>query len=291
MSKTLFDLTYGLASKLGIVSEGTATGGSTTTLIDTVELTQDDDFWNGGTVWITYDAGGSGAAPQGEYSVVTDFATSTDTATLRSTLTAAIASGDRYAIARTRYPLSLLIAKINEAIRNIGPIEVTDISTITTAANQTEYTLPANLLDLREVWLQTNLDDTNDYRWQRIYDFRVEKESTGSANTLILKQYPADYLIKLVYTGYHSALVLSTDKLDDSIHIDRVISNAAVGCLLWRKQKVGESDSTVNELLNYFQNEAQVMNAMHRIRKPSKNKTIDIQLSSSDDYSKVYPSL
>jgi hypothetical protein len=276
MSKTLFDLTYATAVKLGAISEGVATNGTTTTLVDTVELTQDDDFWNGGTAWITYDAGGLGAAPQGEYSVVTDFASSTDTATLRTTLSAAIASGDRYAIARTRYPLSMLISKINEAIRGIGPIEVTDISTITTADEKTEYTLPENLLDLREVWIQTNLDDTNDYRWRKLSDWRVEKETTGSANTLIIPQFEAGYLLKLVYYGYHAALVSATSKLDDSIHMDRVVSHAVVGLLLWRKAKIGEGDSTVNEMLNYFQNEASQMDAMHPVRKPPKHKTVDL---------------
>lgn len=277
MSKTLFDITYQLARKLGIVNEGVATGGSTTTILDTVERTEADDFWNGGTAWILYDAGGAGAAPQGEYSYISDFANTGGIVTLRSTLTAAVASSDRYAVARERYPLGILIQKTNEAIQKLGAIEVTDISTITTATQQTEYTLPANLLELREVYIQTNTGDTNDYRWSRIYDWKIEKESTGSANTLILKQYTSGYLIKLVYLGYHAALNTSSDKLDDSIHIDRVVSNAAVGCLMWRKMKVGESDSTINELLNYYQNEAAAMDAMHPINQtPKRAKTMDI---------------
>lgn len=279
MSKTLFDITYGLAAKLGVVEEGVATGGSTTTIADSVERDEENDFWNGGTAWITYDAGGLGAAPQGEYSYISDYALTGGVITLRSTLTAATAAGDRYAISRTRYPLSLLIQKVNEAIRNIGPIEVTDISTITTADDKTEYTLPENIFDLREVYLQTNLNDTNDYRWVPIRDFRVEKESTGSANTLIIPQYASGYLLKLVYLGYHATLRAATDKLDDSIHIDRVIANAAVGCLLWRKAKVGESDTTVNDLLNYMQSVAQQADGMYPVNyKLRKQKTISIYL-------------
>lgn len=277
MGKTLFDLTYQLARKLGATSEGVATGGSTSTLVDTVELTQDDDFWNGGTVWVLYDAGGAGAAPQGEYSVVSDFATNTDTATLRTTLTAAIAAGDRYAIARTRYPLHILIAKLNEAIQEVGPLEITDITTITTAADQTEHSLPANVHEVRQVWLQTNID-TNDNQWTPVTDWKIQKSATGTADKIILPQYTAGYLIKLVYWGYHSALYAATSVLDDSIHPDRVISNAAVGCLLWRKAKVGESDSSINEMLNYFQAEAAQMDARHPTRIPPKVKTISLSL-------------
>ena len=47
---------------------------------------------NGGTAWVIYDGGAAGAAPENEYSVVSDFANSTGTVTLRTTLTAAVAA-------------------------------------------------------------------------------------------------------------------------------------------------------------------------------------------------------
>jgi hypothetical protein len=253
MGKTLFDLTYELATALGVVNEGVATGGSTSSLIDTVELTQDDDFWNGGSAWVLYDAGGAGAAPQGEYSVVSDFTASSDTAALRSTLTAAIASGDRYAVARKRYPLNILISKINEVLLSI-PIEKTDTTTITIASGQTEYSLPSDVWDLKQV-LAPAVGETNDNRWQELNDWEVQKSATGTANVLVLgRQFATDTDLKLVYLTYHQTLRAATDKLDDTIHADRVIYNAAVGCLLWRKAKVGESDASLNELLNYLIN-------------------------------------
>lgn len=282
MSKTLFDISYAVARAVGVVSEGTATGGSTTTVADTVERLETDDIWNGGTAWILYDAGGAGAAPQGEMSVISDFANTGGVVTLRSTLTAAVAAGDRYAVARKRYPLQLIIQKVNEALQKIGPIEITDISTITTASQQTEYTLPSNVLELREVYIQTKLNDTNDYEWNKIDGWQIQKAATGSANLLLLPQFAAGYLIKLVYVGYHATLVSATDKLDDSIHIDRVIYNAAAGCLFWRKLKVGESDPSINDSLNYMQSIAREMDALHPIRQtPRRAKTIDLRFSSN----------
>jgi hypothetical protein len=272
----LFDLTYQLAVSLGVVNEGTATGGSTTSLIDTVELTQADDFWNLGTVWVTYDAAGAGAAPQGEYSVVSDFASSSDTATLRSTLTAAIAVNDRYAIARPRYPLSLLTSRINEVLRQI-PIQKDDTSTVAIAADQTEYSLPADVWDLKEVWVQSS-DDTNDTQPERIYDWTVKKSATGTANVLMLgRQFTADTLLHLKYLTDHQTLRAATDKLDTTIHVNRVVYNAVVGCLLWRKAKIGQLDENENQLLNYFQSLATEMNNRFAVSYPKKSaKTIHL---------------
>jgi hypothetical protein len=272
----LFDLTYQLAVSLGVVNEGTATGGSTTTLIDTVELTQADDFWNLGTVWVTYDAAGAGAAPQGEYSVISDFTASSDTVALRSTLTAAIAAGDRYAIGRPRYPLSLLTSRINEVLRQI-PIQKDDITTVTIAAEQTEYSLPADVWDLKEVWVQSS-DDTNDTQPERIYDWTVKKSATGTANVLMLRrQFDTDTLLHLKYLTDHQVLRASTDKLDTTIHVNRVVYNAVVGCLLWRKAKIGQLDENENQLLNYFQSLATEMNNRFAVSYPKKSaKTIHL---------------
>lgn len=275
MAKTLFDLTYELARLLGVVSEGVATGGSTTTIADTVERTEANDFWNGGSAWILYDAGGAGAAPQGEYSFISDFATTGGVITLRSTLTAAAASGDRYAVAGLRYPLQLLVQKINEVLRTI-PVTTEDITTITIADSQTEYSLPSDVWDLKQVWMQTDPDDSNDTRPTPLHDWRIRKSATGTANVLQLgRQLASDTILNLVYLTDHQTLRAATDKLDDSIHINRVLYDAAVRCLLWYKSKVGDSDTSVNDLLNLYQNMAQEMNQRFGMTYPKKSaKTI-----------------
>jgi hypothetical protein len=270
MSKTLFDLTFELAQLLGVVSEGVATGGSTTTIADTVERTEANDFWNSGTAWITYDAGGAGAAPQGEYSFVSDFALTGGVVSLRSTLTAAVAVGDRYAIAGQRYPLQLLIGKINEVLRTI-PLQKDDITTITIADSQTEYSLPADVWDLKQVWLQQN-SDSDDTEPTKLYDWNIQKSATGTANKLVLeRQFSAGDILKLSYLTNHQTLRVPADKLDDTIHSNLVTYNAAVRCLLWYKSKVGDSDTSVNDLLNMYQPMAQDMNARFAMTYPRKS--------------------
>ncbi len=275
MAKTLFNLTHELARLLGVVAEGVATGGSTTTIADSVERTEANDFWNGGTAWILYDALGASAAPEGEFSFVSDFALTGGVITLRSTLTAAVASGDRYAIAGLRYPLQLLTQKVNEVLRTI-PIQKDDITTITIASEQTEYSLPADVWDLKQVWIQTNVDDTNDTQPTLLYDYHIQKSATGTANKLVLNRQLSDGdILKVVYLADHQTLRAATDKLDDSIHINRVLYDAAVRCLLWYKSKVGDSDTSVNDLLNLYQGMAAEMNNRFAVSYPKKSaKTI-----------------
>ena len=275
MSKTLFDLTYELARALGVLSEGIATGGDTDTILDSVERLEANDFWNGGTAWITYDAGGLGAAPQGEYGFVSDFALSGGNISLRTALTASVGAGDRYAIAGQRYPLQLLIQKINETF---GVIEKTDLTTVVIAGDQLLYSLPADVLELKQVWVQPTTDSD---RWEPIYDWSVQKSATGSVNKLIFeRQFMAGLAVKLVYVGYHQVLRIATDKLDDSLHSKQIVYNAAVKCLLWYKSKVGDSDTSVNDLLNIYQPMAQAANTEHAQRLPKKSaKTIHLVLN------------
>lgn len=269
MSTTLFDLTYELARLLGTVIEGVATGGAVGSLIDTVERTEDDDYWTKGTVWIIRDA--AGAAPEKEYGVITGFTNATATATLRDDLTAAIASGDDYAIANQRYPLQILRQKINEAI---GVIPKTDTSTITIASDQQEYTLPTDCLQLRQVFLQLN-SDSNANQWQKFYDWEVQKTAGGSADTLVLgRQLDTGYVLKLVYVTYHAELLDSSDVMDESYFKQAILHNAAVGCLLWRKARVGDSDLSINELLNYYLSMAQQSNRQFPQQLPSQSDKI-----------------
>jgi len=272
MTDTLFDLTYRVAVKLGIVREGVVTGGTTTTLIDTVARTEEDDYWVGGTAWILWDAGGGGVAPEKSYSDITAFVNSTATATLRTTIVAP-AVGDRYGFGKTRYPLWLLIQKINEAVEGMGEIPVVDKTTITTASAQTEYSLPgAANRNLLNVYIQGKLNDTNDYQWQQVFGWTVERTAIGTEDLLILPGQPATgRLLLLEYGDVHTQLHVSTDQLSETVHIQRVVTLAAIKCLLHRKQKIGSNDPTLNEQLNMFMGELQMWELDEPIRKPQKS--------------------
>jgi len=251
---TLFDATYRVATALGITTESIATGGSATTLEDSVALTQADDYWKGGTVWILRDSLEGGASPEGKYGKITAFATADDKATF-ATMTDSVASGDRYAIGKKRYPLEQLIRFVNDGLTDMGVIELTDITSLDTAANKTEYTLPdAASYDLREVALQGKLNDANDFQWETISPGRWDLQATaiGTGTLLILPQLPSGRDIKIVYVGEHPRLDDYGDEISESVHISRVVNAAVVKALIWRRQKIGMGDPTLLDQIQYF---------------------------------------
>jgi len=276
MTTKLFDLSYRVARELGYLDEGVVTGGNTTTLIDTNDRTEDDDYWNGGTVWIIRDAGGASAAPEREYSIVSDFVNSTSTISLRDALTVAVASGDRYAVSSDWVPLHIIISKINQALLDMGVIPYTDKTTITIAANQTEYTLPrAAHQDLTQVWIQYDTD-TNDNEWEEVLNWRVQANAVAAAPTLILPyQYTSGYLILLVYNAVHPELYVYSDDLSDAIPIERVVYPAIRDCFLWLKQRTRRADWD-NDIARWEARSEQVKatRQIYKARKPSKVVTI-----------------
>lgn len=83
-----------IARVFGLHSD-TATGGSTTTIVDSKLSRYPDDHFNGTQVYIK--TAGS-AAPQGETAWVTDFASATGTLTVSPALTADVEAGDTYQV-------------------------------------------------------------------------------------------------------------------------------------------------------------------------------------------------
>lgn len=92
----------------------TATGGSTSTIVDTAR-TEADDYWN--NCWAYISDTTDDQAPKGEESLVSDFAAATDTLTLSPGLTAAVGSGDTYEL-RRYFSASLIHSAINLALED-----------------------------------------------------------------------------------------------------------------------------------------------------------------------------
>jgi len=282
MTYTLSNLTYELAVELGTVSEGEATGGTTTTLIDTVNLTQADDFWNTGTVWIIDDTGA--AFPEGEMGQVTDFDNGSNTATMVA-MSAAPAAGDRYAIATKKYPMHTLIQAVNRALRNIN-IETTDTTTIDTASSQTEYTLPdVAAFDLREVWVETSTTNSDDNRWVEIRNWIIQKTATSTADELILPtQLIISRDIKLVYMAPHPKLYAEGDELDDSVHMERVIFRAAWYIMNTEAQQTRSTDEYLIGNREYYKALTERADIRYPILGPPKKGRVTLVDWASKDY-------
>lgn len=95
----------------GLGESGTATGGSTSTIVDTGALQSSgypDDKYKGMWARIEYDAGGASAAPELEIRPCTSSTASSGTATVNPVYSAAPASGDRYQLWAFIHPQKVL---------------------------------------------------------------------------------------------------------------------------------------------------------------------------------------
>ena len=242
---TLGDILIQLYDDLGELRYGIATGGSATTLVDS-GLGGSDDDWNQGTVFVVE---ADAAAPEGDYAEVTDYATSSGTLTFSSSgingLGSAPASGDEYALAGEDFPLDKMRAVVNRALSKTF-IPTTDES-LSTAANQKEYTIPAVANDtLRRVYI-SQVATANNERWVEMFNWRHE------TNILIFRrQPPTGKIIKLVYLSAHARLAAFGDTLSNYVPLNRAVAEAyylvMVDRLRRRETRGGERRALMDEL-------------------------------------------
>ena len=285
MAITLSDLTYRVAREIMVVREGVATGGGTTTIIDTVNRKEAINFWEGGSAWILYDSAGLGALPQGQFSRVSGFTATTSTLTLNTTLTA-VAAGDRYAVAAKRFTLQDMIQAVNRAVMDIHVI-TEDITTVTTANNQSEYTLPiAADLDLRQVWLQSRKNDSDDNQWVELLNWRIQPNATGSADELVFPYaLSSGYAVKLIYMAPHPQLVAYSDALNESIHPQLVVYRAALNLSNWYREKTRTSDQWLVDQIARLEKRTAEMEARHtKPRGPRKPGKLVLVGNVTNDY-------
>lgn len=146
MSTTRKVLRQEIARRLHDYRVSTATGGSTTTLIDTALQETDDDFWNLSYLWIPT----RGSLVDMELKV-TDYTGSSKTLTFNQYSTLTVINGTEYELWAKWRPSDVNMA-INASIRDAWPswfTETTDDSLII-CTDTLEYTLPTmrELLDV-----------------------------------------------------------------------------------------------------------------------------------------------
>ncbi len=226
----LGQLIYKVGVEMGVVLEGIVTGGGTTTIVDTNATStkefasKKDDYWNGGTAGVVWDAGDAGGVPQWEFSEIADYGKTLALVTLANALSDAVVAGDIYYVMKRNTPARMVIQKINSYLSGMA-VEITDITTITTAGSQREYTLPgAASLDLRSVGIQENTGDSDDNRWNYGYSWEIQRTAVGTADKLVFLQQPPDgRVVELKYVAAHQPLYVYSDELSESIHPDIVV--------------------------------------------------------------------
>jgi hypothetical protein len=216
------------------VPSGSATGGSTTTLVDASLSTFPDDHFNNGRLWIL------SGTHAGKVFIITDFVSSTGTVTF-ATVTGAIVTGVSYAIARAAYPWDQVVSAINRALETTH-ITATD-STLAGDGETLNFTLPANVYDIKRIELEDSLGErTPAHHWKE-------------TSTTIRFDYgyaPDDGdTIHLIYRQPHTYLTDYTSAISNEIELDWLKWKAAEELLWWGVSMYGQQvEYRVEERMN-----------------------------------------
>ena len=202
---------------IGALEIRQATGGSTTTLVDSAKTTGSANTYKGGFAIVLRDAGGANAAPEGEMATISNYSSGTWTI---GTITAAAASGDRFGVTKARFTLPEMIELLNKALRErIGNIVYVDTTTLDTTANQTEYTQSVDWKrNPLRIDMQTKTGDSNDNRWIRIWDVKEVTAAPGSTGLFVLPQLSSGYDLRVWYKSPHPAVNAYSDSIAEIIH-------------------------------------------------------------------------
>jgi len=276
-SATDFQLTHLLQQgfrKLRNTRISTATGGSTTTIVDSKLIeylgdSNEDDILNGGTVILIKDAGGAAAAPEGEIRYIDDYTSATGTITFTA-MTAAPAAGDTYMLVSRDFPLYDMLEVVNDALAYLGQVAPTPDVTLTTVANQTEYALPITLKGARllDVQVQGITTDSNANQWQTLTGWQVKPATAGATGLLIIPQFPAGYLIKITYLATHPKVSVYSDYINEAIYPDVAVRSFVAHAWEWLNHNSGSADDLSRQTEDRAWNQLDIALTKNRLNLP-----------------------
>lgn len=238
---TLFQATLELARELGAVFEGEADSGSSTTKLVDAALKAAEQTYKGGTLWIT----------SGTYANTTRIIDKQPANELHWTdaLAGAISAGDDYAVAIPEIARDALRRAVNKALQDAGFYTKYDTS-LTTVADQVEYSLATGVRDLDNVQIATaTAEPKNPY-------FHLHYEETHDGKLRFNKNVPAlsGYEIRIGYPQRHDWLYADADAILAGINLERLKWEAAL--IAYRELLQGHNSRALDELTEDWFDEA-----------------------------------
>ena len=154
--QTLSDTTRQVARLVlpDMMASGAATAGATTSLTDTAYLTQPDQWFDKGTLWIL------SGTHAGKILLVTGHRS--NALTFASLGATAIAAGNRYAVARAFYPFERIKQAVMQALDDTY-IDAED-ATLTGDGTTLEFTLPTGVYNVKEVWIENPASASDNFK-------------------------------------------------------------------------------------------------------------------------------
>jgi hypothetical protein len=233
----LFSALHDLAFVLQDFVRSTATGGSTSTLVDTDRF-EGSDFFDKGTLFIL------GGSLSNKAPIISNWDNTTKTFTF-ATQSASVVAGDVYSAIPRDFPKGVMIKAVNQALDRIGILPKTDINLVT-VADQEEYTLPNGVCGVKGVEIATT--DSSPYYYVPHYNW-IEREGKLVFDT-DYQPMVDDYKIRLSYNAAHPDVSDDDDVIDDLIDRELLRWTAAVHALRWRMiRNPEEVGARMNEAL------------------------------------------
>ena len=244
MALTLSDVLQAGYAELGQLNVSLATGGSTTTITDTTQTDGDDDAWKDGAAFVVNTT--DGLSPIGQFQRVSAYVAATGVLTVDTAFSTAIGAGDTYGLVGSYYPLRQMIKSVNDALRSLGDVDLTDTTTLDTAVATTEYAASATWkraapfrVDIQGITGSSSTDNS----WRVIQDWEYVPAVAGSAGKIIFRDYqPASRDIRVWYKGPHPTLAAYSDVVAE-IHDPEIVVHAFVAkALEWQNTRSQGAD-------------------------------------------------
>lgn len=231
---TLAEMTERVAKEISEVLTGTATAGATTSITDTVNLTQSNGYWDKGTVWI------KSGDHAGKTAIVTGFSLNKLTFSAFGTTVGTC----RYSVARAIFPYHVLMQSVNNAL---DEIRVTESDNSLEGDGETlEFSLPAGVAKVFEVEiLQAGYSPAYPYpshHWRERggkikFDYGYVP---GDGDTLVL-----------YYKAHHDELTTYSDTIHEDVDEEWLKWKACEHALYWGiKQYQNAKEYRLEELMN-----------------------------------------
>jgi hypothetical protein len=286
MAFTLFDMLAETYKRLGQWNESIVTGSTLAkTAIEDSTLANEgsDDDWNRGAFFHIYNTSVAGAAPQGEFVLITDYVDSSGKFTF-NTLSCTPDTGDRYGYVSEFYPLQTMIGLANSALQSIGDIPLVDKATVSSAV-QKEYVYDVSWKRAPpyRVDLQTKINSTADANaWEMISAWDYEPATAGSSAKIIFEDYlPIGRKLRIWYRDKHPYVQASTDPVYEGIQPELATLTLVERALEWQNSRLQGGDQFLLQRWNDAKQQTLLARSMYPVWKPKRRSKI-LQLDGED---------
>ena len=268
MTYYLWQLLRDAYSELGQLHVAEATGGTTTTMVDSKLInTGRDDDWQGGAVIILE---ADGESPEGEFGRVSGYVDSSGTLTFPA-MTAAVTSGDLYGLVNEVYSLHQMIVLANLGLRGLGDILNVDTS-LETETSRSEYQAAVTWKRRppREIDIQGN-DDEDDNRWARIQDWHFVPAIANTPGKIIFRRPPeGGRALRVWYESIHPRVGAYDDVIHETIHPALAAAALVEKAITWQLSRLEGQDDFMAQRLAEARAELARLKIAHPIWKGRK---------------------